>query len=460
MFNILKILDKTKIYYLLLLISIVFNSLISYDNITFNLYFNDSFEEYSNFFKTFEFSVFSVDGSTFPIWGYGLIHFLFGKNILLTLIFQQLITFITLIYLDQNLKEFKIINKLNFFRLLILISFPWFLFHTQMWPKSIASNLFILSILELFKFFINKNSKSLFRSALCFGIMLNFRSDYIYLFYLLTFLVFISKPNNLSNVLKKTIYPITILTLLIPWMIFSYYQTGKPLLTSTNSGHVLFTGLGQLPNNKWGITPNDRDSLKTLLLTEKFEKNYEKIEYEEWNGINEDKFLKEVFFDFIIKNPQEWIKKCLFSFRLLILDPFYVGNVGNYQQDKFSNILEIRELEKLIYQFQFNEAYKLVLKTNWKLSFKEVFQFLYTFIVKIFGIFLILFFLGISFFTLFTKRKLILKNQVLYTLFLIILYQMAISIFAFHMPVYNTSSYIFYLLLSYLLFQKYLSIKQ
>ena len=167
-----------------------------------------------------------------------------------------------------------------------------------------------------------------------------------------------------------------------------------------------------------------------------------------------------MFFNFIIENPREWIKKCFFSMRLLILDPFYVGNVGNYQQDRFSNILEIRKLENLIYKFQFINAYELVLKTNWKLSFKEGFQFLYTLIVKVFGILLILGFLGILIFTVFTNRNLVFKDPIFYTLLLIILYQMAISIFAFHMPVYNTSSYIFYLLLSYLLFQKYLSIKQ
>ena len=95
-----KIVNNTKIYYLILFILIFFNSWISYDNITFNNYFNSSYQEYCNFFKTFNFNVFSVKGSTFPIWGYGLIHLIFGKNILITLVFQQFVTFFTLIYLD------------------------------------------------------------------------------------------------------------------------------------------------------------------------------------------------------------------------------------------------------------------------------------------------------------------------------------------------------------------------
>ncbi len=455
-----KIVNNTKIYYLILFILIFFNSWISYDNITFNNYFNSSYQEYCNFFKTFNFNVFSVKGSTFPIWGYGLIHLFFGKNILITLVFQQFVTFFTLIYLDFNLKKFKIIKTINIFRFLILISFPWFLFHTQMWPKSLASNLFIISIFEILKYIQNKKYINLFISAFLFGIMLNFRSDSIYLFYLITILIFFLKPYDLSNFLKKTVFPITTLSLLIPWMIFSYYQTGKPLLTSSNSGHVLFTGLGQLPNNKWGITPHDRDSLKTKLLITKFEENYEEIEYEAWNGVKEDAFLKQEFFNLILKNPKEWIKKCFFSFRLLILDPFYVGNVGNYQQDKFSNILEIRKLEKYVYQFEFMKAYDLVITTNWKFSFKEIFQFTYTLMVKIIGLFVMLIFLITFFLSIIRHRNLIFKDSVVGILSLVILYQMAISIFAFHMPVYNTSSYIFYLLLTYLLFQKYLSIKQ
>jgi hypothetical protein len=459
MLNFLKILNNTKIYYLLLTIIIVFNSWISFENITFNLYFNSSYEEYSNFFKSLDFNVFSFKGSTFPIWGYGIVH-LFGKNIFLTLFIQQFITFLTLIYLDNTLIRLKKLDSVSLFRFLILISFPWFLFHTQMWPKSFASNLFIISVFELLKFINKKNYKNLFLSAFCFGIMLNFRSDYIYLFYLITIFVFISKPFSFIDSIKKTIFPVSVLCLLIPWMVFSYYQTGKPLLTSTNSGHVLFSGLGQLPNNIWGITPYDEDSLKTKLLIEKFGDKYKSLEFEAWNGIEEDKFLKQVFFNLVIENSKEWIKKCFFSFRLLVLDPFYVGNVGNYQQNKFSNIIEIRKLEKFIYQFKLTKATELIKETTWELSFKEVFQFIYTLIVKVIGVTLMFSFLFISIITLIRKVSIIFSDPFLYILSLIVIYQMSISVFAFHMPVYNTLSYIFYLLLTYLLFQKYLSTKQ
>jgi hypothetical protein len=261
--------------------------------------------------------------------------------------------------------------------------------------------------------------------------------------------------------LKKLQFIFVQIIFLIPWMLFTYSQTGTPLLNSTNSGHVLFIGLGQLPNNIWGITPYDRDPLKQEILVDRFGDKYKYIDYAEWNGIQEDKYLKKVFFDFIKENPKEWIRKCLFASRLLVLDPFYVGNVGNFQQNKISNINEIRELEALFYSFNFSEISSLIKKTDWEINLKEFSQLMVTIYTKIFGILIFISFLLIFLTTVLQNiYKRTFYNRLEQLLALIILYQISISIFAFHMPVYNSSIYIFYPLLSYLLFQKYLSIKQ
>ena len=128
----LKHLQNKNKYYLLLFASIIFHSVISFENITFNLYFNSVYEEYGNFFKSFDFFSFSDPYLTFPIWGYGFFYLFFGKSILLNLLIQQSITFITLVFLDRELIRFKLIHKIEYFRFLIVFSAPWFLFHTQM----------------------------------------------------------------------------------------------------------------------------------------------------------------------------------------------------------------------------------------------------------------------------------------------------------------------------------------
>ena len=244
-------------------------------------------------------------------------------------------------------------------------------------------------------------------------------------------------------------------------MIFTFNQIGKPLVTSTNTGHVLFIGLGQLPNNVWGITPFDKDPKKMQLLNEKFKTDYSKIEYPEWNRDKENKYLKEVFIKNIKQHPVEWIKKCFYAARLLILDPFYVGNVGNFQQNKISNIYEIRELENLIYNLNISESLYLLKNTKWNFNLKELFQIIITIYTKIFSI--VIFISSVIILIIATlnrlKKKLFFDNEET-LMILCILYQISISIFAFHMPVYNSTLYIIYILLSYRLFQKYLSIKQ
>ena len=453
-------LNNNSTYYSFLFIVIVFNSFISYENITFDLYFNHLYADYAQFFKTLDFKSFKYPNSTFPLWGYGIFH-LFGENILFNLIFQQTFTFINLIILDKFIRKYKLLSNLYLFRLVILLSSTWFLFHTQMWPKSIASNILLLGTIFLMDYLKCKKINLLIYSAICFGLLHNFRSDYIYLSVLISAMIFLWEEKTLFKKLRASYFLLIQLIFLIPWMIFTFNQVGKPLLTSTNSGHVFFIGLGQLPGNIWKITPNDMDSLKTDLLIDKFGEKYKYLDYEAWNGIEENEFLKQTFFNLIKENPREWLKKCLFASRLLILDPFYVGNVGNFQKNKISNIKEIRKMEALFYSFKFKEVSRIINNTKWIMSFKELFQISFTVYTKIFGILVFLYFLIVSFLStlmLINRKSFYSKIETL--LMIMIFYQISISIFAFHMPVYNSSIYIIYPFVSYLLFQKYLSIKQ
>jgi len=449
----LSALKKNSNYYLYLILAIIFNSYISFDNISFDLYFNYRYVAYSNFFKTLDFSVFHDNYSTFPIWGYGLIHLL-GSNKLLFLIIQQVFTFLTLIYFDSQILKFQLIKRIETFRLIIILSSPWFLFHTQMWEKSISSNLLILGLLILFNFLKTNRFKYLILSSIIFGVLSNFRSDYNYLYTVFFILIITNDKLDLKKITKKLIFPLTILLLLTPWMLFTYKQTDKPLLTSTNSGHVFLIGLGQLPNNSWGITPRDDDKIMDYMLREKFGANYESFNYKE------DKYLKSKFKELITKNPMEWVKKCFYAFKLLLLDPFYIGNVGDFQRNNFSNVEEIRELEKLAYNLDINKGLKLIKTTKWELRKKEVFQLIFTFLVKFQGIVLIFSFFISLFLCLYKFGFNLLKDKLVLLFLLTVGYQISISVFAFHMPVYNNTIYLIYLLLTYLFFQKYLSIKQ
>ena len=102
-------LKNNTIFYLLLVLIILTGSALSYPNISFDLYFNSKYIEYSKYFLSFcknSGFIFKSNTSAFPIWGYGLIHLLF-KNKLNILIFQQLLNFFTLVKLDQYLLNRK-----------------------------------------------------------------------------------------------------------------------------------------------------------------------------------------------------------------------------------------------------------------------------------------------------------------------------------------------------------------
>ena len=99
--------------------------------------------------------------------------------------------------------------------------------------------------------------------------------------------------------------------------------------------------------------------------------------------------------------------------------------------------------------------FNLIYETKWKISTKEIIQILFTIYTKLFGIVVFIAFL-ISFllasYRMIQKRLNFLKIEIL--LLTIIAYQISISVLAFHMPVYNSSIYIVYLVVLYLLFQK------
>lgn len=384
------------------------------------------------------------DLSSFPIWGYGIIHWIFNSSKFSILIFQQGLNFITIYLTDKALSRKN--QKIKFiWRILILFGFPYFLFHTQIWPKSITSSLLILAVLQLLNYFDNRKKSHLIFSGLMFGLLCNFRSDYIYLILSLPiFLIIweiIEKKQITSFSFSMLILPVITLLFLIPWGLYTKSKTDHYLVTSTNSGHTLFIGLGQLPNNIWNITPRDDDSKMDEVLNEKFKnKNYSSIGYEE------NQYLKKVFFSYVKEFPIEWLKKCANSIKLIFLDSFYVGNVGDFQKNGISNIIEIRELESSVYQLDFKNAYQIIQNTHWKFSIKEILQLSFTIITKVIG--LIIFSVAIlsGLYVLFYKSKWYFKTQTNFLLSILILYQITISVFVFHMPVYNTSIYLVYLI--------------
>jgi len=426
---------------------IIFSSIISYPNISLDLYFNNLYINYAkSFANLIKLNPIEEvnDITTFPIWGYGIIHWLFNSSKFSILIFQQGLNFITIYLIDKVLRK-KDQKTLFIWRILILFGFPYFLFHTQIWPKSISSSLLILAVIQLINYFNNRKKNHLIFSGLFFGLLCNFRSEYTYLIlsipFFLIFWDIIEKKKTTFFSFSILILPFITFLLLIPWGLYTKSKIDHYLLTSTNSGHVLFIGLGQLPNNIWNITPRDDDPKMDKILNEKFKnKNYSSIGYEE------NQYLKKMFFLYVKGSPFEWIKKCVNNIKLIFLDPFYVGNVGDFQKNGISNIIEIRELESSVYQLDFKNGYEIIQNTDWEFSIKEILQLSFTILIKIIGLIVFLVSILSGLYILFFKSKWYFKTQTNFLLSIVIIYQITLSVFVFHMPVYNTSIYLIYLI--------------
>lgn len=242
---------------------------------------------------------------TFPMWGYGWL-FLITENKLLILILQNLLGIFSISIFIQYIKDNRIImdKAILLLKFLLLISIPWYAFHSLMWPYSFTISLFILSFVLLFDSFFKKQgvTLNLILSAILFGLALNFRSDYYLMPLGLMTISLIASRFSLLSFKKTVVWLFAIYVCLVPWAIYGKHVTGHYLLTSTNSGHVFFIGLGNLPGNKWGITPYDGDPLMRRLIEERFGNAKSSLHYDT------NKFLMSEFLKRIKTDPLEYFR--------------------------------------------------------------------------------------------------------------------------------------------------------
>ena len=94
------------------------------------------------------------------------------------------------------------------------------------------------------------------------------------------------------------------------------------------------------------------------------------------------------------------------------MDPFYVGNVGDFQKNGISNIKEIRTLENAVYNLDFKSIYKIIKDTSWEFSSFEIFQLIITILTKMLGIILFLIFIFSGIYFIFFKRNWFIKAPI------------------------------------------------
>lgn len=365
--------------------------------------------------------------TTYPIWGYGFLLIL-TENKIIILLLQNFLGIFSAWFLIRHLERVYSPDQpfVIFVKVLTVISVPWFAFYSLQWPFGIAISLFMISLTLLTHTFLSEEPKIkiLVLSGCLFGLALNFRSDFYLMPLGFAVIVWVLLKFKYSIAVKVSIWLVSIYVLLIPWGIYTKKVSGHYLLTTTDPGAVLFTGLGLLPENKWGITPKDEDPLMHLLLKQKFGKGSNYISYES------DQFLKDKFIELIMEDPLEYIRKCIYIFPKILVGGTYFGEFYEskecfpYCHDRYRE--HMKNIRSNIWNF-----------FDWDI--RSIITFPFYWYSGVFSKVLVFVSYLVFPFTLFYS----IKNRDLFIILVLsaIAYQTTLLTLAFYMPIYLTEVY-------------------
>ncbi len=378
------------------------------------------------------------------MWGYGMV-FLITQSKFLIVLLQLLLMIFVVHKWDEYLQQK--VGKRAVFRLLILMGACYIMFNIPLWPYSISCSLIALMIFYLFKSHEEFSWKYILTSAALLGIALNLRSDYFYFALVLPLLIIVFKRFSKSKIPYKAAliyYPIIVLCL-TPWMLHTKKFTGHSFPTSTNSGHVMFISLGQMPNNPWGITPSDQDPRMNEIVNRELGRD-NTLDYEA------DAILKSAFISEVKKYPSSYLKKCFYNLYYTLVRPFSNGDI---EPQFMSDLVELRKAKLLlkhdVKSFNVGSLIKNIFNGTYTV-------FLISILLNLLNIILLLIF---AYHILYGVMKLgfgILSHFELFVLFAIIGYQLTLQTLFFYHPNYHTNVFIYYViavvLIRYLLDEK------
>ncbi len=371
---------------------------------------------------------------TFPLWGYGWVLAL-TQNRLVLFVVQMSLAVLCTSYFFRCLEENGTLDIwfLTFLKILVLCSVYWFAFHAVLWPYSLATCLFVFAFLILVKTMSSPTDiplKPILWSSILYGLSLQFRSEQLLLGLGLSVVILVWRGFR-RPVLKRLLQWLCVAYLmLLPWMFYTYRAIGHPLVTSTNAGAVFYIGLGQLPNNPWGITPVDEDPK----LHEELAQNLGPVSFTCYEA---DVFLKKSFLNKVKSAPLVYIKKVAFAVWLVMTDGFYRGEF--YEENRCEPNCEdaFRTRRSLFLHSPFGYGF-----SHWRES-----SFYRMLIQIIFGVFSrILSFISVCLLPIVIIHSVKEKNLFVILTSLCLCYSILIEILACHKSSTMTTFYLFHML--------------
>jgi 4-amino-4-deoxy-L-arabinose transferase-like glycosyltransferase len=169
----------------------------------------------------------------------------------------------------------------------------------------------------LYKGATKKNLPLLIVAGASLGLGFNFRSEVIILagFYFVALSAHVLRTGgNLGSKVKHLVsFAAVVVIFTIPWLVYTKLTVGHSLLTSTNSGAVTYLGLGALPDNPWGIIPND-DYAWDIARDQGLESPW---------GFDADRFFTNRFIEAVNAHPPSFLHRILTGWRLMFMQGLY-----------------------------------------------------------------------------------------------------------------------------------------
>lgn len=212
-----------------------------------------------------------LDGSgyrqTFPIWGYPIvvagIGFLSRSviDIALPLLQLALCLVVSIALVWRWLGRWRLLYLL----LWLLLMIPVVSYACLRLPDGLVMVLLLAVVLSLRNWVETRRPLWLVLGGLSVAVSVNMRSETLLLIVcscLAALLVLGLRRTPAARLLVVHLAVLSVVAFLalIPWAVNSKAYSGTPLLTSTNGPGWFYVGLGQLPNNPWGLQGLDADA--------------------------------------------------------------------------------------------------------------------------------------------------------------------------------------------------------
>ena len=262
---------------------------------------------------------------TSPMWGFAFV-LLLTETPVCQLILQNVLAVSTLGVFLHYLKSSKTLTPTEVLCLkaAFIVCIPWYALHASRGPNSFAISLLLLGMVYFHKSLLEGDGRlrHVLVSGLLFGTLLNFRSDCLYLTGALALTALVLNENRLRVFCRLCLWGTCIGLMLVPWALYTKQTCGHYLAKSTNSGHVFYVGLGNYPNNKWGITFSDGDKSMHAYVDDCFRRHPSEASQSHPDSTltyEADVVLQHRFRELVRDDPVEYIKKCAYTFAVMVV---------------------------------------------------------------------------------------------------------------------------------------------